>query len=352
MRCIVVLGVFVSIATMASAQTLPPLKVPSPPPLLPVEAPPVPGPRGPLLGGPFAAFLRPTLGGMPTIATYATELEPQQDVQGQGRRLGIWENRIGVITPFYQDDLQEWAVLANVDVTSLSGDAYLNNSQRILPDNLWNIRLGAAYRTSLDNGWLVGGQFSFGSASDKPFNSFQEVNATILGFARIPTRDDDGWLLTVFYSPTSELRFPVPGAAYHWRSHEDFEALIGIPFAVAWRPWQDVTVSFNYMPVRNVHAKVEYRLLPMVRFYAGYDWDNDSFFLANRADDRARLFYYEMRLGGGVQLYASRNLALDLGTGYAFDRFFFQGRGYDDNQTDRVSLDSGPFVTLKASLKW
>lgn len=347
------------------AQTVPPIHVPAPPPIR--ETAPLidsglytsspvresSGMRGGVsLPGPYAAFLRTEIGGVPTIASFTSDLEPRQRVQGQGTELGVWRNRIGVITPLSQDDLHELTLLANLDAVALPGEAILVNSKRTLPDSLWNLRIGAAYRTVLDNGWLAGGSVTFGTASDRPFYSNDEFIATLTGFVRIPRHDDNAWVLSVFYSPTSELRFPVPGIAYHWKRDETFEALVGIPFAVAWKPMDNVIASFNYLPVRNVHARVDYILAPPLRLYAAYDWDNESFFLAERADERSRLFYYEMRLGAGVQFYVSRMASLDLGAGYAFDRFFFQGRGFDDRERDRISLESGPFIAFKASVRW
>jgi len=36
------------------------------------------------------------------------------------------------------------------------------------------------------------------------------------------------------------------------------------------------------------------------------------------------VLYYDMRVSSGVQLFATRNFALDLAGGYVFNRFYFE----------------------------
>ena len=53
-------------------------------------------------------------------------------------------------------------------------------------DNLYNTSVGVIYRQSIREDWRVGGQLNIGSASDKPFNSMDEMYMRGIGFLQIP----------------------------------------------------------------------------------------------------------------------------------------------------------------------
>ena len=59
-----------------------------------------------------------------------------------------------------------------------------------------------------------------------------------------------------------------------------------------------------------------------------------------------------MRVSSGVQLFATRNFALDLAGGYVFNRFYFEGQHLSDSHFNRVDVGDGPFVSLQGRLRW
>jgi hypothetical protein len=193
---------------------------------------------------------------------------------------------------------------------------------------------------------------SFGSASDEPFHSWKEMTAGINSFLRVPQGDHNAWLFSLSYSSNSELAFPVPGVAYVWQPSDNFRANIGLPFQLWYRPIDCLTFDFSYMLLRTVHARATYRVLPKLRLYTAFDWGNESYLLANRAQDNDRFFYYDMRLTSGVQWLLGRNVSLDFAGGYTFDRFYFQGAQYSDNGTDRIDLGAGPFLSMQLHVRW
>lgn len=58
--------------------------------------------------------------------------------------------------------------------------------------------------------------------------------------------------------------------------------------------------------------------------YGGFDWQNQRWFRAGRTDDDDRLFYYEKKVGVGLQWEIINNCSLDVQSGYGFDRFFLK----------------------------
>jgi hypothetical protein len=229
--------------------------------------------------------------------------------------------------------------------------AVLPTSGLIVPDQLWNVGLGANYRHQFDNGWIAGGGIQVGSASDKPFHSIDEMTVGFNSFLRIPQGDRNAWLFTLSYSPTAQIPFPIPGVAFFWAPSDRFQATLGVPFSMTWRPIDDVLLNLSYVPLTNVNARATYRLWGPVRVYAAYHWTNQGYFLAERADTRDRFLYYDMRVVGGVQaVYGA--WSVDLSSGYAFDRYYTQANQASLNGQDRVDVGAGPFLSLGIRLRW
>jgi hypothetical protein len=304
------------------------------------------------LGG-FGNLFSPNVGELPLRATFRSTIFPNEKVEGQGTSLGFSQEDFSLLVPLYQDPCNDWSVSGHFRAEPFhTGGTILPDSLRGFPDNLYAVHLGTEYRHLFDNNWIAGGGVSFGSASDRLFHSINEMTVGVNTFLRIPSGERNAWLFTLSYSPTSELAIPVPGVAYIYQPSDTFRAYIGLPFQLYWRPLDDLTLTFSYMLVRTVHARATYRLSGPFRVYAGFDWSNESYFLAGRADDRDRFFYYDKRLTTGVQYSLSRNLLLDLSAGYTFDRFFFQGHSYNDRHHDRVDVGNGAFVSFGIQSRW
>ncbi|HMF14008.1 MAG TPA: hypothetical protein VKE94_16940, partial [Gemmataceae bacterium] len=334
---------------------LPGVLVEQPPPLprMP-ESPPfaetfAPTERG--FGG-FGGTMSPVVGHLVPLASYRFAWFPSEPVQGQPTNLGYTQHDISLVVPVWQDPANELSVNAHVRAEFFNTDAILPNTLQPFPGDLWNIHFGTSYRHLFDNGWIAGGSVSVGSASDKPFHGIEEMTAGVNAFLRIPRGEHDAWILTLSYSPTNELAFPVPGVAYLWQPSPDFRAFIGLPFSLWWRPIEDLTLDLSYMLVRTVHARATYRVCPAARVYAAFDWSNESYFLADRPNENDRFFYYDKRLSAGVLFYLGRSATLDFSGGYVFDRFYFEGAKYSDNGFNRVDVGNGAFVAVRIGVRY
>jgi hypothetical protein len=106
-----------------------------------------------------------------------------------------------------------------------------------------------------------------GSPSDQPFGAFRDLTATLLGFVTIPS-DRDAWSFSLFYSPTSQLVFPIPGVAYVWRPSDQFQANLGIPFSLHYRPTETLTGNSGFIErtFSGFDGSSVLRLLPSVSF--------------------------------------------------------------------------------------
>lgn len=295
-------------------------------------------------------FMRP--GGNEGGPGYFLQYQPLAQVDGQSTELGFIRQQLRLGAPIYRDDVNSVILSGGVQNHLFQGSAVFPDSGRAFPESLWNVRLNTMYMRKLEDGWMLGLMGGVTIASDEPFTQSRDVNANVMAFLRVPQSDTSAWLFSVFYAPMSELRFPVPGIAYQWQPDEQWSLNLGIPFSVTYRPVKDWTLEANWMPVRNFRTQAMYQMTEKVSLFARWQWINESWFLDDRSDWRERLFYYEMSLTGGVRYQLFDRVFAEFGAGYAFNRFYFNGRNFDDRNYDRVNLGSGLVINAGLSLRF
>jgi hypothetical protein len=278
-----------------------------------------------------------------------------EEVAAQGKDLRMTEHRLFSLVPFLQSPERDASGYLNMRAQDVGTAAILPDTGEPFPDELWDIRLGGQYRQRFDNGWIGGVALGFGSASDKPFASWDEIFLDVNLFARIPEGGRNAWLVFLNYSKTREFlpNIPLPGVGYWYEPNDQARLVVGIPFAfLNLRPSKEVSFSFSYFIVRSVRARVTYSPLGFLRLYSNFEWRNESYYRAERQDDKDRFFYYEKQISAGIQVSPGRHVSIDLSAGYAFDRFYFEGRDYEDRDQNRVSIGNGPFVALRAEVRF
>lgn len=285
-------------------------------------------------------------------ADYRATWFPSRDVAGQGAEFGVWRQDASASFPVAKLGAGGVSGSVNVGYEATDTAAVLTDSGVPFPGELWNVRFGASYMTKFENGWSGGGGVSLGSASDEPFSDIDVLQLSANGFLRVPRGERDAWLFSLFYSPTSEIPFPIPGVAYQWQPSDEFKMNVGLPFSMNWTPTERLAFEASYLPVRTVRGRGSYALLDSLKAYAGYERSNRSYFLADRPADDDRLFAYDQRLATGFEWSITEKVIADLSGGYAFDRFYFQGDNYDDRRRDRIDVADGPFTSLQIQGRW
>jgi hypothetical protein len=230
--------------------------------------------------------------------------------------------------------------------------AILPDTLQPFPEDLWVIRFGTTFRHLFDNGWIAGGGLNFGSASDRPFHSIDEMTGGVNLFLRVPQGEHNAWLFTLSYNATGELAFPLPGVAFLWQPSDCLRVNVGLPFQLWYRPWDDWTFDLSYVLLRTVHARTTYHLCKPVYVYAGYDWDNESYFLVDRPDVHDRFFYYEQRLSAGVRGRLFGWARYDLSGGFVFDRSFFESKNSSSQNFNRVDVGDAPMLSLRLGVQY
>jgi hypothetical protein len=294
------------------------------------------------------------LGGASPVpkSSYQVRWFPEADVHGQTTSLGWVTQDLTASTPIWTGDKSVLSLNAGVRNQYFQGSAVLPATGTPIPDTLWNVRVGLGYQQTFANDWTMSLSANIVSASDQPFGSLDEVKFGVQGMLRIPVREHDAWILSLTYSPTSQLPFPIPGVAYQWVPCEQFQMLIGLPTALLYRPTEDLSFSLVWLPITNVRARASYRLMPGLRVYFAYEAANDNYYLADRTDDQDRLQEYDQRVSGGLQYAPVRWFSADLFAGYAFDRYFFMGRNFSDRSGNHFDLSDVPFFGAQATIRW
>jgi hypothetical protein len=275
---------------------------------------------------------------------------PSQRVQGQDTSLSLAQYQINGAFPLGKWGDTLFLGRVGLGYWGIDTEAVLPRAAP-LPNELWNINLGVSAVHKFDNGWRLIASASGGSASDKPFEDINGINANLMGILNIPWGDRDSWSLGALYSPLGQVPFPIPIVSYRWVPSDQCSVNIGLPMAITYKPSDDWTFEASYMILTLIRTRATWNFDPSLRVYAGFEWLNQGFHLAGQPFDQ-RFFYDDKRLLMGVQVLAVENFSLDVSTGYAWDRVFREGEGFGGARGTRVDVEPGPFVAARVSLRW
>jgi Domain of unknown function (DUF6268) len=276
---------------------------------------------------------------------------PNQDVKSQSERWSQSGEQVSIAAPFYiaTGGGNIWLATGTVDHLAVDTNAIFLDSQFAVPEHLWKILGGVMNFRDLDNGWKTATILKVGSVSDQPFASIRDMTVTVIGSLEIPFRERDAWNFSLYYSPTSQLPFPLPGLAYVWRPSDQLRANIGIPFSWQYQPTETFSVVGSYFPITDVNLMARQQLSENWTVYGGYQIVNDAYWLNERLDDNERLYLFDQRLTIGLQRKLVLGFSMDVSGGYVFDRRVFQAEGFSDSRRDEIEIDPGAMGAVQLS---
>jgi hypothetical protein len=297
------------------------------------------------------------MGKQKLTSDYRLMVFPDQPVIGQPAELGMLQHDFSLSAPLRQGAADEWSASVRLRYQELATGAILPDTGEPFPDELWNVRFGTAYRHRFDSGWIGALNLNLGSPSDRPFASFDEMDISATAVLRIPTRERDAWIFFLNYGSNREFwpHIPIPGLGYAWEPSDQFSAVVTTGFlSIQYQPVEKLTLTAMYVAVRTVDIRLTYQLFRPVRVWVGFDWTNERYLRADRPDPDDRLFYYEKRIRAGAIIGLARQpqLFVDIAVGYSFDRFYFEGEGYGDNDDNRVDVEAGPFAAVRLGARF
>jgi hypothetical protein len=277
---------------------------------------------------------------------------PGRQVEGQASDLAITGFQANLAAPLRisPDGRRIWLATSNFEYLQFDTTAVLPDSLIDVPQVLWKFNLGTMHLREFDNGWSGGGMLSVGTASDRPFADLREMTMTSLAFLNVPRGERDAWNFSLFYSPTSQLPFPIPGAAYVWRPSDRFSANLGVPFSLRYQPTDEWTFAADYRPLTAVNLQARRSLGSAWNLYARYEVVNETYWLAERTNSQDRLYLFDQRAALGLDRQLASGFSLDLSTAYVFDRKIFQAESFSGSRSDVIDIAPGPALSLM--LRW
>ncbi len=300
-------------------------------------------------------WLNPEMGKQIPRADYRYTFYPKQDVEDQNTTFTMTEQRITLFAPLYQDTKDELAVAGKVLYQNIDTQARFPEAGGSFPPELWDISAGISYRHKFDNSWTGGVALTIGSESDEPFNSLEEMYLRFVALLRVPQGERNSWIFTLIYATDEQIfgqTLPIPGIAYAWVPSDKFTAVIGFPFSmIRYKPFENLTLDAEYYPFWTVRSRATWEIFQPLRAYAGFQWDSDHFYRADRDDRDDKIFYREMRLYAGIR-FDLRHVGFEVTGGYAFNRFYFEGEGYSDRHDNRIDIGNSPFIVGKINLRF
>lgn len=274
-----------------------------------------------------------------------------QNVKGQGVDFEIVQQDASAAFPVWKSERGIALLTASVSNSHVFTDALLPDTGRAFPSDLWDIGMGVTFFHEFDGGSKLAVIASYGSSSDKPFHSIDEMNVSLISFLRKPTKSGrDAWVIGAMYSPSGSLNFPIPILAYEWNPSEQFDMNIGLPLSINWRPRKNWTLSANYLPLTKGNVTLTYDLTERVHLYGGYRSTSEAYFLADRIGKTDRFFALDQRGLVGLRWELGKRGVLDFSAGYIFDRRYGEGENQGGTWHDEVNVEPGAFVGLNYSL--
>jgi hypothetical protein len=173
------------------------------------------------------------------------------------------------------------------------------------------------------------------------------MTVVLLGFLTVPSGERDAWSFSLFYSPTGQIVFPIPGIAYVWRPNPRFQADLGIPFAMEYRPTDSLSLSASYRPLNDIRVLLRQSLGASWSVYGGYETVNDTYWLADRENDRERTYVFDQRLTLGLQRKLGGRWTLDVSAAYVFDRQIFLAEKFSGSRRDELRIEPGVGGTIQ-----
>ena len=218
-------------------------------------------------------------------------------------------------------------------ILSASGSELKFDPEQSSTPDLYDIKFGASYSEKLDENRSWSLSLRVGSSSDKHFynESVTTLGATAV-YTPAPASETGRWIYLVDFSNNRPILngIPLPGFAYVHTPSKTYRAVYGAPFAfISWDFAEKMNLDFFYLIPWVIKTSVGYKPLPFVRIYAGVDFSQNTYYLADRQNNWDRLFYDEKKLFLGARGPVSKNIYLEAEIGHAFDRTMFVAENYE-----------------------
>jgi len=298
-------------------------------------------------------MVSPTITPMLLKANVGVDVEAPADVPGQDAEYQKTTYRASLQGQVYHDSHQELVLTASYAKAHEDSTALFPENIQGLPQNLYDLRVGALYRSVRKDGTVYGFSGSIGNSSPTQINSNNLSQSATL-FMRQPARGGDCWLFFLSYSSDRAVLnyVPFPGFVYFWNPNPKLHVIAGLPiFAAVWTPSDLVRSDLFLSGFGSAHAGINDSPFPKARYFklnAAFDWGGDVFKRENDPDHTDHIIFRSIRYTAGAILGARQDRFLRIYGGWATNRQIIEGRDLFDN-SDHIDIKSGAVFGASAS---
>jgi hypothetical protein len=250
-----------------------------------------------------------------------------------------------------RDETDTWSLGARLGNFNVGDAPRIASLGYDIPTNLWDAEIGAAYSHRYADKKSASLNFSVGSASDKPFDRFQETVIQATASYRIPDGEMNSWVFFINFSNNRPFLnyIPLPGFAYAIVSPKSkVFAVLGLPFVIFdWKPAQDWDIKASALGPTILMAQAGYHLSTSTRLYGEVNWNQILWLPSGRLDVADRLYYDEKRAVLGFEFPILDSLKADIAGGIAGGRRFVRGRSILSSSRQQVDLPTSAFANFK-----
>lgn len=239
-----------------------------------------------------------------------------------------------IYIPFAKTDGDAWSA-------SLSGNELAITPTQGELSRFYDLKVGLGYTKALDEQRLWSANVRFGSASDRLFANPSVSTLGATWFYSYPADETARWMFLVDYSNNRPIlnNIPLPGFAYFYQPDKSFRLVVGAPFAsVTWdfhEKWGMEGITFVPWVIKG---SFYYKLNDYAKIYTGLDFSQITYYRAERIHKKERVFFDEKKLFVGAKTPLSKNIFVEIETGHAFDRAFFEAEDYEIDPEQPISI--------------
>lgn len=252
----------------------------------------------------------------------------------------IMQNNLSFSTPVFKGESSSLALAGRAD------ELKINPSQGGY-SGLYDIEVGLTYTRILDERrmWAVTG--SYGSASDKPFYTPDVSTLGLTAMYMKPAEGNNMWLFLVNYSNNRPIlnNIPLPGFAYFYNPSRELRAVFGAPFAmVNWQFIDKWSMNFFTLVPWVIKGSINYSIAGPMQAYFGLDFSQKTYLMYERTVKEDRLFYDEKKFFIGLKSPITKEVAVEIEAGHAFDRAFFVAENYERDPSNPLEVGNAFYL--------
>jgi len=209
----------------------------------------------------------------------------------------------------------------------------------------YQLSLGVRKQLPHNRFWFA--NVSYGTASDRPFKNSDDDTIS----ANYIRKTSDKWFFVLNYSNNRSFLndIPIPGFFYVKEAGKEKTTILGFPFIFVLRNVGNWSYRyFGLLPWRH-QARVSYSKFPKTQPYVGYEQDVFNFFRHDRQEVNDRVFFFQRKIGLGIDLKFFKAAKVDLFMGHSFDREIFEAKNFSDKKSFRSRLANTVFIESKIS---